>query len=111
MRVGLRGKISPSLTSWGVWTATAALGTAAAWSADSTVGVVISAATFVRCAQVLLPAVVVAVRDLLRVRWGLRPLAQAPEHNRFQRILDVCCLAACGLIGVVGQSAKTTCSR
>ena len=97
----MRGKLRPSLASWGVWTATAALGTGAAWVFGPTVGVVISAATCLCCAQVFVPAMVVAVRDWRRVRRGLPPLVAAEPHTLGQRILDASCLTACGAIGIV----------
>jgi len=102
-RDALAGRLRPSLTSWGVWTVTAALGTGTAWAAGSTVGAVVSAATFLRCAQVLATTGYVIVRDVRRKRRGLDPLAAAPEHTRAQRILDVSCLVACVGVGVAWQ--------
>jgi len=96
-----RGRLRPSLASWGVWTATASIGTAAAWSSGSTVGVVISAATAARCGQVFIPAIRVEIRERRRARRGLPPLAEAEPHTRTQRVLDVVCLAACVVIGVL----------
>jgi len=97
------GRLRPSLSSWGVWTVTAAIGTAAAWSAGSTVGVVISAATCLRCAQVLVPAAAVDVRERVRAARGLPPRVAAEPHSRSQRLLDVGCLAACAAIGIIWQ--------
>lgn len=96
-----RGKLRPSLASWGVWTATAALGTASAFVSGSTVGVVISAATCARCAQVFIPAVKVAYTERRRARAGLPARIEAEPHSATQRLLDRCCLAACALIGVI----------
>jgi hypothetical protein len=95
----VRGRLRPSLASWGVWTTTASIGTVAAASMGSTVGAVISGATAVRCGQVFVPALGMEIREWWRARHGRPPLVVAEPHTRSQRILDLVCLTACAGIG------------
>lgn len=91
------GRAAPPRASWGVWTGTSAIGTAAAYAAFGGVGATVSAAVFIRCVSVFVATFIPGWRGI--------PVTAEP-YSATQRRLDRTCLTVCGIVAAGWGAAE-----